>query len=302
MERVLDKDKTFEFAERCGLSRPFSITVHALSELEGVRDRLRFPCIVKPLMASHWRKPGIWELVGKQKAAKIETWEELHSFYLRVHSTEPTLTVQEWIPGGVENLVVFGSYCRSGGEVECYFTGRKRLQYPALYGTGVVVESHPTPEIISISKRLLGELEFQGVSEIEYKYDSRDGSYRLIEVNPRHWDQHRLGTACGVNLSEAAYFDSVGEPANPRVQKGPPKKWIAEYDFALYFLRCLTGRAGGVSEIFQLFSGPKVYAVCDGNDLKPGFRLGVSLVQGLFTMAKEWFVGLGKKVVGNRAP
>ncbi len=291
MERVLDKDRTFEYAERCGISRPLSLTVRSLAELDAARERLRFPCIIKPLMASHWRKPGIWELVGRQKAVKIEDWDSLRRFYARIEAAEPTATVQEWIPGGEENLVVFGSYCRGKGEAVCWFTGRKRLQYPALYGTGVVVESHPTPAIEPISRRLLEALEFQGVSEIEYKSDPRDGSYRLIEVNPRHWDQHRLGTACGVNLSEAAYLDLLGEPPRPWVQQGPPKKWIAEYDLALYFLRCLAGRAGSLGDFFRLVSGPKVFAVWDRMDPQPGFRLLGSLVRGLLTLAKEGLAG-----------
>lgn len=292
MERVLDKDKTFEFAERCGISRPLSLTVRNLAELDAAKARLRFPCIIKPLMASHWRKPGIWELVGKQKAVKIESWDELRRFYERIQGTEPTATVQEWIPGGEENLVVFGSYCRGKGEAVCWFTGRKRLQYPALYGTGVVVESYPTPAIEPISRQLLAAIEFQGVSEIEYKFDPRDGSYRLIEVNPRHWDQHRLGTACGVNLSEAVYLDLLGEPPKPRVQKGPPAKWIAEYDMALYFIRCLAGRAGTMKDFFSLMSGRKVYAVMDRKDPQPGIRLVWSLVRGLLTLAKEGVAGL----------
>ncbi len=33
-----------------------------------------------------------------------------------------------------------------------------------------------------------------------------------MEVNARHWMWHSLGTACGVNLSLAAYRDAIGEP------------------------------------------------------------------------------------------
>lgn len=298
MERVLDKDKTFEYAARCGISRPLSVTVRSPAELEAARESLRFPCIIKPLMASHWRKPGIWEAVGKQKAVKIESWEELRRFYARVSPVEPVATVQEWIPGGEENLVVFGSYCRGNGEVVCSFTGRKRLQYPALYGTGVVVESHPTPAIEPISRELLAALEFRGISEIEYKYDPRDGSYRLIEVNPRHWDQHRLGTACGVNLSEAVYRDLAGLPHEPRTQQGPPVKWIAEYDMALYFIRCLAGRAGTLRDFFSLMAGRKVYAVMDRKDPQPGIRLVWSLIRGLFILAGE---GLASRLPRRRS-
>jgi predicted ATP-grasp superfamily ATP-dependent carboligase len=89
------------------------------------------------------------------------------------------------------------------------FTARKRLQYPPLAGTGVVVEALPIGEIVAPSKSLLAALQFHGISEIEYKRDTRDGTLNLIEINPRHWDQHGLGTAVGVNLSEAACRDML---------------------------------------------------------------------------------------------
>ena len=45
------------------------------------------------------------------------------------------------------------------------------------------------------------------------KRDTRDGKYRLMEVDARRWMWHSLGTACGVNLSLAAYYrDAIGEP------------------------------------------------------------------------------------------
>jgi predicted ATP-grasp superfamily ATP-dependent carboligase len=46
-----------------------------------------------------------------------------------------------------------------------------------------------------------------------------------MEVNARHWMWHSLATACGVNLSLAAYRDAVGDPyIAPRQTDG--KKWV----------------------------------------------------------------------------
>ena len=62
----------------------------------------------------------------------------------RFSQLEPRVTVQEWIEGGEESLQIFGS-CTPDHEVKAFFTARKRLQYPPLAGTGIVVEALPLP-------------------------------------------------------------------------------------------------------------------------------------------------------------
>ena len=81
------------------------------------------------------------------------------------------------------------------------------------------------PELAEAGLRLLHELGYHGVSQVEFKRDPRDGAYRLMEINPRHWMWHSLATACGVNLSLAAYRDAIGEPyMAPRQTDGA--KWV----------------------------------------------------------------------------
>jgi len=41
---------------------------------------------------------------------------------------------------------------------------------------------------------LLRACGYAGLAEVELKRDSKTGAFQLIEVNPRHWDQHELGT------------------------------------------------------------------------------------------------------------
>ena len=54
-------------------------------------------------------------------------------------------------------------------------------------------------------------MSFTGVAEVEFKLDSRLGEYKLIEINPIPWDQHRLGHMCGVDLIHIAWCDLTGE-------------------------------------------------------------------------------------------
>lgn len=278
LERAMNKDTCFEVARNCGLSLPTSKTVANEVELESAIRQIDFPAILKPLYARQWRRPIIWDLVGKQKALLFEKSADLKAAYARIREHEPVATVQQYIPGPEENLVVFGSYCNSDGAVRAFFTGRKILQVPPLRGTGVVLEGCPLPKIIEPSKTLLRALGFSGISEIEFKIHESTGVPYLIEINPRHWDQHHLGTACGVNLSLELYRDVTGRllagagepaPAGP-AQTVHPIRWIAEEDLLFHLLPRIVRGQISLREALGLIRGPRVFAVWDRRDKGPG--------------------------------
>jgi predicted ATP-grasp superfamily ATP-dependent carboligase len=280
IEHAMNKDMCFDVARSCGLALPTSRTIANAAELESAVRQIGFPAILKPLYARQWRRPVIRDLVGKQKALLFESSEDLIAAYERIREHEPVATIQQYIPGPEENLVVFGSYCSSAGAVRAYFTGRKILQLPPLRGTGVVLEGCPVPEIVEPSKALLRALGFTGISEIEFKIHETTKVPYLIEINPRHWDQHHLGTACGVNLSLELYRDVTGHrlagiveptPAGP-AQTGYPIRWIAEEELLFHLLPNVVRGYVSIREAFGMLRGPRIFAVWDGRDRGPGWR------------------------------
>ena len=275
IERAMNKDRCFAMASECGIKVPRSHTVRSDADIDDLRRQLSLPVVVKPLYARQWRKPGIWDAVGREKALQFDDWESLERFYRRVSTLDPLVTVQEYVPGPESNLVIYGSYCRPGGQVHAYFTARKLLQVPPLRGTGVVVEGLPLGGIAEPSNRLLGKIGFNGISEIEYKIHAITGVPYLIEVNPRHWDQHHLGTVCGVNLTREWYLDIVGasrsaDHAGRQVET--PVRWFADQEFALYAASALLKRGRAMRNVRDLLNGKKTFAVLDWHDPKPGLR------------------------------
>jgi predicted ATP-grasp superfamily ATP-dependent carboligase len=104
------------------------------------------------------------------------------------------------------------------------FTGHKLRQHPPVFGHCRMAVSRWVPEMADAGVRLLQELDYHGVSQVEFKRDANDGRYKLMEINARHWMWHALGTDSGVNLSFAAYADAIGHPfVAPRQTEGG--KW-----------------------------------------------------------------------------
>lgn len=123
--------------------------------------------------------------------------------------------LQEYVPGGDDELCTAGVFVCEGGHLA--FTGRKVKQHPPGLGIASLAETVDEPGLIPGSVALLRELGHEGVSQVEYKRDHRDGSYRLMEANFRPWTWIGLATACCTNLPLAAHRWALGEEAWPGI-------------------------------------------------------------------------------------
>jgi predicted ATP-grasp superfamily ATP-dependent carboligase len=277
LQTILNKADLYRVAQELGIQVPATAWINSHSDMEGVKDQLVFPAIVKPVYATQWRKRAVWEIV-KQKAAIVQDYEELRRFYARLAHVDPMVHVQEFIPGADANLVVFGSYVNPKVEAIRYFTGRKLLQYPAQSGTGVAVRACKVPGIVEPSRTLLARLGYSGVSEIEYKYDVRNGNCVLIEMNPRFWDQHGLGTAAGVNLAKCLFLDVTKGVVPEQHQVAEAITWIAEDGYLVSFFSNLRTGRYPAGDFLRALRGRTMLAVFDPRDWRPAASLAVQLL------------------------
>ena len=269
LERCLNKWETYVVARATGISTPRSWIAESLEEVRVAADQISFPCVLKPLAAHHWRSGVNWELVGARKAISIASRHELLAEYATTARADRRVLIQELVPGGDDCLVIAACYVDRSGRFRGGFNTQKVVQSPALFGTGCIVQSADRPELFERTIRLLQALEFTGIAEVEYKRDAADGDYKLIEVNPRPWDQHRLGSACGVDLVYLAYCDHAGLPVPEVRARFTARKWIAEDTLLLTLLRTLWRREGGVSTLLHHARGRRQFAIWSVRDPLP---------------------------------
>lgn len=279
LDRILDKNKLAAVAQSLGIATPRTTEISSMDDVVGAAKIVGFPAIVKPKYAHSWRTPEIWQKVGQRKAIPVLDYRELESYCKALVPLTDSLLLQETIPGPDSNLVVYGSYRPRESHGDCYFTARKMLQYPPGLGSGIIVRAEAIPDIVEPSKALLAALSYWGVSEIEYKFDSRDNRYKLIEINPRHWDQHTLGTSLGVNLTEHCYRDLAGLPAKAAGPARSSSIWLAEQDLPTIFLRrLLKGSGPTLKDLLRFLSGHWTPSITDFRDPLPAIvAAGMSL-------------------------
>jgi D-aspartate ligase len=243
---IQTKRGQLEAASRVGVPAPRTAHPASAGEARSAAELIGFPVLVKPSSTE-----GFKRRFGKQ-AFRCETVAEVERAYADAEPYEPM--VQEVIPGGDEELYTLGSYLARDGEALGLFCGRKLRQTPPGVGTCRVGEALWVEEVVDHGLRLLRELRFHGLSQVEFKRDPRDGAYKLMEVNPRLFQWHGLAAACGVDLPLIAYRDLTGERVEPVSANGRRKRWA------------ITLQSG---ESPALQRPPYVDAVFARDDLKP---------------------------------
>jgi predicted ATP-grasp superfamily ATP-dependent carboligase len=58
-------------------------------------------------------------------------------------------------------------------------------------------------EVEDAACRFLRSLDYSGLAEVEFKYDRRDGRYKLLDVNARGWTWSALGPLAGVDFARS---------------------------------------------------------------------------------------------------
>jgi predicted ATP-grasp superfamily ATP-dependent carboligase len=153
------------------------------------------------------------------------------------------------------------------------FTGRKHRILPVHAGSGCFVESVVIEPLIESGLRMLRELRYTGIANINYKRDPRDGRFRLLEINPRVSQWNILAARCGVNIPWLAYAEQAGLPleAPGRQREGVfYVNWVN--DRASFRGYRAEGSLGVIDYARTLLRRPMVYQLLDFSDPWPFVR------------------------------
>jgi D-aspartate ligase len=218
LSRIQSKRAQLEAAERAGIAVPRTVAPGTAMEARSAADGLGYPVLVKPSATEGFKRRF------ERQAFRCETGQEVENAYAEAKEYEPL--VQELVPGGDDMLFTLGSYLAADGEALGLFCGRKLRQTPpGGIGTCRVGEAVWDEEVVEQGLRLLHALGHTGLSQVEFKRDARDGTLRLMEVNPRLWQWHGLAAACGVDLPRIAYEDLTGHRPDPVSMNGQRRRW-----------------------------------------------------------------------------
>ncbi|MCL5291402.1 MAG: ATP-grasp domain-containing protein [Actinobacteria bacterium] len=264
VKHFCDKRVTYELATKLGVDIPrtyFPGDYWPLALLD-----IPYPAIVKP--ASR----GRFYSALKKKALPVNDFKELVAAFRLASSVidHSELLVQEVIPGGSENQYSFASLCKDG-DVLASLVARRTRQHPMDFGhASTYVQTVDIPELEVIGKRLLAAVGYSGLSEVEFKYDPRDGKFKFLEVNPRTWGWHSIGTRAGVDFTFLLYRSLMGEDVQVEGFK-IGVKWLRLATDLPTVVREIAKRRIGLRQYLDSWTGDVEFAVFSLEDPLPFF-------------------------------
>lgn len=280
-ERAADKQLAHLCARALDLDVPETWFPASRSELEQLE--LDYPVVLKPAVrlafnelthAKAWRIDDRAELVERYDAAITMIGSQ-------------DLMVQELIPGGGECQLSYAAACKDGEPV-VWAVARRYRQYPVDFGrASTFVETVDQPEVLKPALLLLQELHLDGLVEIEFKEDPRDGRLKLLDINARAWGWHSIGEAAGADFTFAAWRLAMGERVTPS-QGAPGVRWARLAMDLPVSAREIVARRMSLRTLLRSLRPPLVGPIAASDDPLPAvLDLPLMLYRGLKRVARR---------------
>lgn len=201
------KNSFYAICEQYGLPYPKTKVISREDVSKGEYKNLPFdfPVAMKPADSAAWLDV---DFPGRKKAFIIETPEELNTLIHRAYDAgyRAEMILQDFIPGDDSHMRVLNAYVDQHHRVRMMFLGHPLLEDPTPEAVGNYAAIIPdyNKEICLKIKAFLEDISYVGVANFDMKYDERDKTYKLFEINLRQGRSSYFVTLNGYNL--ARYF------------------------------------------------------------------------------------------------
>ena len=204
-----------------------------------------FPAVLKPHRSIVQSGMGGEHLAVRFANSRDECRQALAAFPLAAFP----ILLQRRVRGAGEGLFVL----RWNGRVIAEFAHRRLREKPPEGGVSVYRESiAPDPELVAAGRRLLDELDWQGVAMIECKRDAVTGRHVFMELNGRLWGSLQLAIDAGVDFPALLVACALDQDvaAVTRYRVGVRSRWFwGDVDHLYLRLRNGEGAAGKLSAV-----------------------------------------------------
>ncbi|MGI6737195.1 MAG: ATP-grasp domain-containing protein [Anaerovoracaceae bacterium] len=209
MHDLINKEKFYQLCEETGIDYPDTF-VHRREM--GLEFELPFggPFIVKPADSiEYWRHP----FASQQKVYRLDTFDDVRGVLSDIYDAgyDGSIIIQNFIPGGDTYMRVLTNYSDRHGKVKMQCLGHVLLEEHTPHGSGnhaVIITEHNT-ELEEKIRRLLDSLHYVGYSNLDIKYDRRDGKYKVFEINTRQGRSNYYVTGSGGNIARYLVEDYI---------------------------------------------------------------------------------------------
>ncbi|WP_405632942.1 hypothetical protein [Pseudoalteromonas sp. Ld20] len=261
----LDKFHQYDVCSKSDIPYPKTLKVDSNVSLAKMVE-LKLPLIVKPS-----KRLDLTTSVFRAKYFETEedirnSFEELEGYL----NSGVEFIASEFIPGDDTNIYAYTCFRSNDGELVSGWGGKKLTQYPDEFGVVSSASNTCPAVVIDQGRNLVEALNAFGIVEPEFKFDSRDGKYKLMETNLRSMMWHRVGFVSGVSLHYLMYLKALGKVYDTDFKVSNKKIHLV---LMLHEIPNLIARKSYFKHFrYNVFGGEKrEWAIYERGDLKPFF-------------------------------
>ena len=209
MEHLTHKEEFYKLCDEKGIDRPDTFVYHCGESLDFT---LPFggPFIVKPSNGpEYWAHP----YETQKKVYKVDTVDQVKNVLMDIYGAgyEDSVIIQNFIPGDDSYMHVLTGYADRNGKVTMMCLGHVLLEEHTPHGLGnhAVIIADQDEELCEKFRGLLEDLGFRGFFNFDIKFDKRDETYKVFEINCRQGRSNYYVTASGGNLAKYVVEDRI---------------------------------------------------------------------------------------------
>lgn len=281
----IDKGVTYHLAAQAGLAVPKTLHVHSLQDVERQARHANYPCLLKPTESHRY-----YARFGRKMSVVTDAAELLVN-YKEASDAGLDVVVQELI-GGIDGHVVNYNCYIADGRAVAEFTAEHTRNGPPSFGSPRVAMSRWIPDVVAPGRTLLRALGLEGFACVEFKWDQRDGRFKLMEVNARHNLSTALAVRCGMNFPYIEYRHRASKRTVPVEGFARGIYWIDLLRDIGFSARHMREEKYKWRQLLAPYRSPHIYAILDRRDPMPFIRrfayLASSAARTAFTMAWPW--------------
>src|SRR5436190_4563137 len=260
-----NKASMFHLAQECGIPTPDTFFPQCRADVETSLETAALPVMLKALDYGLLQRTFSGD--GKQIATSRD--EVLLKYDQMQNPEQPNLVLQEYIPGGEDTIWMFNGYFNRDSECLFGMTGQKIRQSPVYTGSTCLGVCQRNDDVMALTLRFMKSIGYRGILDIGYRYDARDGQYKLLDVNPRIGSTFRLFVdANGLDVVRALYLDLTGRHVGPAAAANG-RTWLVENHDLVSSARYIRDRRLTPREWWASLRGVDECAWFASDDLKP---------------------------------
>jgi predicted ATP-grasp superfamily ATP-dependent carboligase len=224
---LASKRQMLEIAARCEVPAPKSEFPQNIDDVRRFAGETLFPVMVKGIRGDLLQaRTGARMVIAHSQDELLQMYKDLED------PDSPNLMLQEYIPGGDDEVYIFNGYFNKASECLTAFTGHKIRQFPVHVGCASLGRCAWNDRVAAKTIDFMKKLNYRGILDTGYRLDPRDGRYKVLDVNPRIGGAFRMFVGeNGMDAVRALYLDLTGQEVPATIPRENRRWMIEDYDF-----------------------------------------------------------------------